>query len=112
MAVLGELPPSSGSINIVGKVAYVSQQAWIFSGSIRQNIIFGSKYDKARFDKAVKASALHKVSTTQYQGYSNIVQIEDASVYYHACSSIVNVKNYYLMFLTAFICFLFGIANH
>ncbi|XP_025080220.1 multidrug resistance-associated protein 4-like isoform X3 [Pomacea canaliculata] len=60
MAVLGELPPSSGSINIVGKVAYVSQQAWIFSGSIRQNIIFGSKYDKARFDKAVKASALHK----------------------------------------------------
>lgn len=61
MAILGELPAVSGSVNVKGKVAYVSQQPWVFSGSLRQNILFGSMYDKSRFDKVVKASALYKV---------------------------------------------------
>ncbi|KAK7478989.1 hypothetical protein BaRGS_00029750 [Batillaria attramentaria] len=60
MAILGELPVLAGNIDVKGKIAYVSQQAWVFSGSLRQNILFGRKYEKARFDKVVKASAMHK----------------------------------------------------
>ena len=62
MAILSELQASSGSVSVKGKVAYVSQQPWVFSGSMRQNILFGSQYDKGRFDRVIRASALHKVS--------------------------------------------------
>ncbi|XP_076435453.1 ATP-binding cassette sub-family C member 4-like isoform X2 [Babylonia areolata] len=73
MAILGELLASSGSVSIKGKVAYVSQQAWIFSGSLRQNILFGQPYDKARFDKAVKASAMQKDLEIMPHGDSTLI---------------------------------------
>ena len=62
MSVLGELPAQKGSIKVSGKVAYVSQQPWIFSGSVRQNIVFGGVFDKTKYDKVVKVSALRRVS--------------------------------------------------
>ena len=62
MSVLGELPALRGSVAVSGKVAYVSQQPWIFSGSVRQNIVFGGTFDKVKYDKVVKVSALKRVS--------------------------------------------------
>lgn len=43
-----------------GSVAYVSQNAWIQSGTIRENILFGKPFDKERYKKSVKACALDK----------------------------------------------------
>jgi len=62
MAVLKELPLSEGDILVKGRVAYVSQQPWVFSASLRQNIVFGNKYEKAKYEKILKACALNKVS--------------------------------------------------
>jgi ATP-binding cassette subfamily C (CFTR/MRP) protein 4 len=62
MAILGELQAISGKVEVQGKVAYVAQQPWVFSGSLRQNIIFGAPYESGRFDKVVRACALHRVS--------------------------------------------------
>ncbi|XP_045152303.1 ATP-binding cassette sub-family C member 4 isoform X2 [Echinops telfairi] len=59
-AVLGELPPRQGFINVQGRIAYVSQQPWVFSGTVRSNILFGKKYEKERYDKVIKACALKK----------------------------------------------------
>ncbi|XP_005374166.1 PREDICTED: multidrug resistance-associated protein 4 isoform X2 [Chinchilla lanigera] len=59
-AVLGELPPSQGLVTVHGKVAYVSQQPWVFSGTVRSNILFGKKYEKERYEKVIKACALKK----------------------------------------------------
>ncbi|XP_040847172.1 ATP-binding cassette sub-family C member 4 isoform X2 [Ochotona curzoniae] len=59
-AVLGELPPSQGLVRVHGKVAYVSQQAWVFSGTVRSNILFGRKYEKERYEAVIKACALRK----------------------------------------------------
>lgn len=50
-----------GSIEVKGRLAYVAQQPWVFSASLRQNIIFGNKYEKAKYDKILKACALNKV---------------------------------------------------
>lgn len=61
-AVLGELPPSSGLVNVHGRIAYVSQQPWVFSGTVRSNILFGKKYEKERYEKVIKACALKKVT--------------------------------------------------
>ncbi|KAM6178581.1 ATP-binding cassette sub-family C member 4 isoform 2-T2 [Rhynchocyon petersi] len=59
-AVLGELPPSEGLVNVQGRIAYVSQQPWVFSGTVRSNILFGKKYEKERYEKVIKACALKK----------------------------------------------------
>ena len=61
MSILGELPLSSGSINVKGRVAYVSQQAWVFNGTVRHNILFGQDFDEEKYDKVITACALDKV---------------------------------------------------
>ncbi|XP_049823783.1 multidrug resistance-associated protein 1 isoform X8 [Aethina tumida] len=57
-AALGEIEKISGRVNVVGSIAYVSQQAWIQNATLRDNILFGKKFDKKIYDKVVKACAL------------------------------------------------------
>ncbi|KAI4581553.1 hypothetical protein MJG53_009996 [Ovis ammon polii x Ovis aries] len=57
-AVLGELPPSQGQVSVHGRIAYVPQQPWVFSGTVRSNILFGKKYEKDRYEEVIKACAL------------------------------------------------------
>ncbi|CAH1169239.1 unnamed protein product [Phyllotreta striolata] len=56
--ILGELDILEGSVTVNGTVSYISQEPWIFSASIRQNILFGSKYDKSRYDEVLRVCAL------------------------------------------------------
>ena len=58
--ILGELSPSKGTCRVAGKVAYASQESWIFSGNVRQNILCGLEYDLKRYKKVIKACALDK----------------------------------------------------
>ena len=61
-AVLGELPPNQGQVSVHGRIAYVSQQPWVFSGTVRSNILFGKKYEKQRYEEVIRACALEEVS--------------------------------------------------
>ncbi|GBP63239.1 Probable multidrug resistance-associated protein lethal(2)03659 [Eumeta japonica] len=57
--ILGELPVSRGSMSLGGaRVAYASQEPWLFVGTVRQNILFGLPYDKQRYKKVIHACAL------------------------------------------------------
>lgn len=56
--LLGELPIYSGDVLINGDVSYGSQESWLFSGTIRNNILFGLPYDKLRYQETVKHCAL------------------------------------------------------
>lgn len=56
--LLGELPIYSGDVLINGDVSYGSQESWLFSGSVRNNILFGLPYDKLRYQETVKNCAL------------------------------------------------------
>lgn len=38
-----------GVVAVNGPLAYVSQQAWIFHGNVRENILFGEKYNHQRY---------------------------------------------------------------
>ncbi|KAK7315190.1 hypothetical protein VNO77_33725 [Canavalia gladiata] len=59
-AILGEVPMIKGSIAVYGKFAYVSQTAWIQTGTIRENILFGSELDTQRYKETLQRSSLLK----------------------------------------------------
>ncbi|XVF86794.1 hypothetical protein PTKIN_Ptkin18bG0071300 [Pterospermum kingtungense] len=59
-AILGEIPKLSGTVNVFGSIAYVSQISWIQSGTIRDNILCGKPMDAAKYEKVIKACALDK----------------------------------------------------
>lgn len=52
---------SSENLDVIGTVSYVSQEAWIFPGTIKQNILFGNSYDKDKFKRVLELSCLNKV---------------------------------------------------
>lgn len=58
-AMIGELPPIAATNLIIrGTVAYVPQVSWIFNATVRGNILFGSKFESARYSKALDVTAL------------------------------------------------------
>nr|XP_043614912.1 ABC transporter C family member 8-like [Erigeron canadensis] len=59
-AILGEITRTSGTVNISGSVAYVSQASWIQSGTIRDNILYGKPMDAIKYENAIKSCALDK----------------------------------------------------
>ena len=61
-AVLGELPPSQGKVSVLGRITYVSQQPWVFPGTVKSNILFGKKYKEDRYEEVIRACALEEVS--------------------------------------------------
>nr|CAI5849598.1 unnamed protein product [Callosobruchus analis] len=58
--LLRELYPVEGTANIMGSVSYASQESWLFGGSVRQNILFGQKYNKSKYDEVVRVCALER----------------------------------------------------
>ena len=61
MAAMNEIPIIEGNVKVRGTVSYVSQEAWIFSGTVRQNILFGKDYDEKKFENVIDVCALRKV---------------------------------------------------
>lgn len=58
--ILGEIPKVFGTVEICGSAAYVSQSAWIQSGNIEENILFGSPMDRAKYKSVLHACSLKK----------------------------------------------------
>ncbi|MXQ98865.1 hypothetical protein E5288_WYG002118 [Bos mutus] len=58
--LLGELPLSQGKVSVQGRIAYVSQQPWVFPGTVRSNILFGKKYEKEWYEEVIRACALEE----------------------------------------------------
>ena len=57
-AMLGNLYKINGEVSIRGAVAYVSQSAWIMNASVKENIIFGHRWDPSFYEQTVQACAL------------------------------------------------------
>lgn len=58
--LLKELPISMGRIQVPSKISYASQEPWLFTSNVRQNILFGLPYDKQKYKKVVKVCALER----------------------------------------------------
>ncbi|TGZ81048.1 ABC transporter family protein [Ascodesmis nigricans] len=57
-AIVGELFKREGEVVIRGSVAYVGQQYFIMNASIRENILFGHRYDPQFYQLTIRACAL------------------------------------------------------
>ncbi|KAJ4303081.1 ATP-binding cassette glutathione S-conjugate transporter ycf1 [Kalmusia sp. IMI 367209] len=57
-AVLGDLWKTKGEVVVRGKTAYVPQSAWVMNASVRENIVFGHRWDAQFYEQTVNACAL------------------------------------------------------
>ncbi|KAL7089475.1 hypothetical protein ACP275_13G188700 [Erythranthe tilingii] len=58
-AMLGELPAvADATVVIRGDVAYVPQVSWIFNATVRDNILFGSPFEPAKYEKSIDVTSL------------------------------------------------------
>ena len=51
----------SGSVVVDGKVSYASQEPWVSSGTLRENVLFGLPYKPEWYQKVIEACSLDKV---------------------------------------------------
>lgn len=58
----------SGNVKVRGSIAYLSQAAWIFNGTVKENILFGKPYDEDLFSRVVFAACLEADIKTWTEG--------------------------------------------
>lgn len=58
LSIMQETTLKQGKAFINGSIAYVEQEPYIMSATVRQNIMFGLEFDQERMDEAIKYSML------------------------------------------------------
>jgi ABC-type multidrug transport system fused ATPase/permease subunit len=56
--MLGDLYKIKGEVVMRGASAYVAQSPWVMNASVRENIVFGHRWDPQFYDRTIKACAL------------------------------------------------------
>lgn len=60
-SILGEIPRINGSvIRVCGSKAFVPQKAWIQTGTVRENVLFGKEMIKGFYDEVIEGCALNQ----------------------------------------------------
>ncbi|CAK7324073.1 unnamed protein product [Dovyalis caffra] len=77
-AILGEVPHTQGNIQVYGRIAYVSQTAWIQTGTIRENILFGSEMDRQQYQDTLERCCL--VKDLELLPYGDLTEIGERGV--------------------------------
>ncbi|CAA0824665.1 ABC transporter C family member 10 [Striga hermonthica] len=77
-AILGEVPITKGNVQVHGTIAYVSQSAWIQTGSIRENILFGSAMNNVRYQDTLERCSL--VKDLELLPYGDLTEIGERGV--------------------------------
>jgi len=57
-SILGDIWKIKGEVEVHGTIAYVAQQPWILNATVKENIIFGYRYDSHFYEETVRACAL------------------------------------------------------
>jgi ATP-binding cassette subfamily C (CFTR/MRP) protein 4 len=52
------MPIHTGTVSTFGLISYAAQVPWIFSGSVRQNVLFGQPLEEKRYWKVLDVCAL------------------------------------------------------
>ncbi|KAI8058986.1 metal resistance protein YCF1, partial [Gongronella butleri] len=57
-ALLGETVKTAGKVTLRGSIAYVPQQPWVMNATVRENIVFGHRFDPDFYEKVLEACSL------------------------------------------------------
>ena len=58
LSCLNEIVIRKGECKKNGRIAYISQQAYLINDTVRENILFGAEYDEERYNKVIEACQL------------------------------------------------------
>ena len=58
LTLCNEIFEYQGSVQVRGRIAYAAQESWVFSGTIRDNIIVGSEFEYDHYWKVIAACGL------------------------------------------------------
>jgi ATP-binding cassette subfamily C (CFTR/MRP) protein 4 len=62
--ILEEYQPAAGVLTINGRISYASQQPWLFASTVKQNVLFGAKYNEQRYLQVLQVCAfLHDLQS-------------------------------------------------
>ncbi|CAH3108598.1 unnamed protein product [Pocillopora meandrina] len=56
--IAGEISNASGTIDHQGSFIYLPQTAWVFSGTIKENILFGQPLEESKYERIIDVCAL------------------------------------------------------
>ena len=56
--IAGEISNASGTIDHQGSFIYLPQTAWVFSGTIKENILFGQPFEESKYERIIDVCAL------------------------------------------------------
>lgn len=56
--ILGDLWKINGEVTVRGRVAYVAQQSWVMNATVKENIVFGHRWDPHFYEQTINACAL------------------------------------------------------
>ena len=77
--IQGEIPRISGwGIQVYGSKAYVSQSAWIQTGTVRDNMLLGNKMDEELYGSVLCACTLNKDVSNWVNGDLILVREREA----------------------------------
>ena len=57
-AILGDVWKINGEVVVHGATAYVAQQSWVMNASVKENIVFGHRWDSHFYERTIQACAL------------------------------------------------------
>lgn len=57
-SILGDLWKRRGGVTVHGHTAYVAQQPWVMNASVKENIVFGHRWDPQFYERTVHACGL------------------------------------------------------
>ncbi|XP_076893063.1 putative ABC transporter C family member 15 [Bidens hawaiensis] len=73
-SILGEIPRvSGGRVKVFGSKAFVPQSAWIQTGTIMDNILFGREMNESFYDEVVEGCGLDRDFETLVDGDKSVV---------------------------------------
>lgn len=80
-ALLGEIHFSGeSSVNISGRIAYVSQSPWVRNTSVKENVLFGLPFNETQYKKALELSYFQEVLDEMPCGDETIVEEQSGNL--------------------------------
>ncbi|KAJ3226413.1 Multidrug resistance-associated protein 1 [Chytriomyces hyalinus] len=79
-AILGQLETVKGKISRNGTVSYCPQQPWIRTGTVEENILFGTAYDETKLKNCISVTSLERDISGMPSGVKTVLGEKGTSI--------------------------------